>query len=55
MAAALGNLLAGLMAGLIESLPLPQLFGTVGMIVASAGVVMMLVAGPIRRLTGDIK
>ena len=33
MAAAFGNLLAGLVAGLIESLPLPQLFGTVGLIV----------------------
>ena len=37
MASALGNLLAGLVAGLIESLPLPQLFGTVGLIVAGAG------------------
>ena len=55
MAAALGNLLAGLVAGLIESLPLPQLFGTVGLIVAGAGVVMLLVNGPIRRLTGDVR
>ena len=55
MAAALGNLLAGLVAGLIESLPLSQLFGTVGLIVAGAGMVMYLVSGPIRRLTGDVK
>ena len=55
MAAALGNLMAGLVAGLIESLPLPQLFGTVGLIVAGAGVTMLLVSGPIRRLTGDVK
>ena len=55
MAAALGNLLAGLVAGLIERLPLPQLFGTVGLIVAGAGVTMFLARGPIRRLAGDVK
>ena len=54
MAAALGNLLAGLVAGLIESLALPQLFGTVGLIVAGGGVVMLLASRPLRRLTGDV-
>ena len=54
MAAALGSLLAGLVAGLIESLALPYLFGTVGFIVAGAGVMMLLLSGPIRRLTGGI-
>ena len=55
MAAALGNLLAGLLAGLIESLPLPQLFGTVGVMVAGAGLLVLLVSGPVSRLVGDIK
>ncbi len=55
MAAALGNLLAGLVAGLIESLPLPQLFGTVGLIVAGMGLLMLLVSGPVGRLAGDVK
>ena len=55
MAAALGNLLAGLVAGLIESLALPQLFGAVGLIVAGGGVVMLLASGPIRRLAGDVR
>ena len=55
MAAALGNLLAGLVAGLIESLALPQLFGTVGLIVAGGGVVMLLASRPLRRLAGDIR
>ena len=55
MAAALGNLLAGLVAGLIESLPLPQLFGTVGVIVAGMGLLMLLVSGPVGRLAGDVK
>ena len=53
MAAALGNLLAGLAAGLIESLPLPQLFGAIGLVVIGAGVVLVLASGPIRRLAGD--
>ena len=55
MAAALGNLLAGLVAGLIVSLPLPQLFGTVGLMVAGAGLLVLLVSGPVSRLVGDIK
>ena len=55
MATALGSLLAGLVAGLIESLPLPQLFGTVGLIVAGAGLLILLVSGPVSRLVGDVK
>ncbi len=55
MAAALGNLLAGLVAGLVESLALPQLFGAVGMILVGGGVVMFLVSGPVRRLAGDVR
>lgn len=54
MASALGNLLAGLVAGLIESLPLPQLFGTVGLIVAGAGMVLLVASGPVRRLTSGL-
>lgn len=55
MAAALGNLLAGLVAGLVESLALPQLFGAVGLIVLGGGVVMLLASGPVRRLAGDVR
>ena len=55
MAAALGNLIAGLVAGLIESLPLPQLFATVGFIVTATGFLVLLVNGPLRRLTGDVR
>ena len=54
MAAALGNLLAGLVAGLIESLPLPQLFGAVGLIVAGSGLLILLLGRPISRLVGDV-
>ena len=55
MATALGSLLAGLVAGLIESLPLPQLFGTVGLSVAGAGLLILLVSGPVSRLVGDVR
>jgi len=55
MASALGNLLAGLVAGLIESLPLPQLFGSVGLAVLGAGVIMWLVSTPIRQLIGEVR
>jgi POT family proton-dependent oligopeptide transporter len=55
MATALGSLLAGLVAGLVESLALPQLFGAVGLIVIGGGAVMLLASGPVRRLAGDIR
>ena len=55
MASALGNLLAGLVAGLIGSLPLPQLFGTVCLITAGSGLILIAFAKPIRQLIGDIQ
>ena len=53
MAGALGNLLAGLVAGLIESLALPRLFGAVGLIVVAVGLVMAMIDRPVARLTGE--
>ena len=55
MAAALGNLLAGLVAGLIQSLPLPQLFGAVGVTVAGAGALLFVMSGSLSRLAGDVR
>ena len=55
MAAALGNLLAGLVAGLIERLPLPQLFGTVALIVVGMGLLVLSISRPVGRLTGGVK
>ena len=46
MGAALGNLIAGLVAGYIESMPLPNLFGTVAVIVAASGFLFLLFAIP---------
>ena len=55
MGSALGNLIAGLVAGQIESLPLPDLFGNVAFIAISAGTVFLIFTPLIRRLTGGIK
>ena len=55
MGAALGNLIAGRAAGLIESLPLPQLFGTTASIVAVSGLVFFIFSPLIRKMIGDIK
>lgn len=52
MGAALGNLIAGLVAGQFETLPLPQLFATVAIISASAGLLFLIFSGPIKKLIG---
>jgi len=51
MGTSLGNLIAGLVAGQIETLPLVQLFGAVAAIVIGAGLLFILIKGPIKRLT----
>ena len=55
MGAALGNLIAGLVGGLIENMQLPLLFGTVASVVAGAGLLFWLLTVPIRRLAGGVK
>ncbi len=55
MGAALGNLIAGLVAGYIEELPTAQIFSTVALIVIAAGVVFFVLARPVQKLIGDIK
>lgn len=55
VAAALGNLFAGLIAGQIETLAPSALFQTVAFIIGGGGVVALLVAPPIKRLMGDVE
>ena len=55
MGAALGNLVAGRVAGLIQSLPLPQLFGSVTMFSVGAGLVLLLFTKPLRGWIGDAR
>jgi POT family proton-dependent oligopeptide transporter len=53
MGAALGNLVAGRVAGLIESLPLPQLFGSVTMFSVGTGLLLLLFTKPLRGWIGN--
>ena len=53
MGSALGNLIAGLVGGLIEELPLAKLMLSVGGIAIGAGLFFFVISGPIKRLAGD--
>jgi POT family proton-dependent oligopeptide transporter len=55
MGAALGNLIAGLVAGQFETLPLPELFGNVAYLALGAGVVFLLITPFLKKMTGGIK
>ena len=55
MGAALGNLVAGLVAGRIETLPPEQLFTVVAGIVVGAGAVFLLFSPIINRMTHGVK
>jgi proton-dependent oligopeptide transporter, POT family len=50
MSISLGNLMAGRVAGMFETLPLPQLFGAVTATTAGAGIILLLLVRPIRKL-----
>jgi POT family proton-dependent oligopeptide transporter len=51
---AAGNKLAGLLAGLSESVPFTTLFGVVALTTIGAGVVLLALTAPIRRLMGGV-
>lgn len=55
VATALGNLMAGLVAGQLETLAPSGLFQSVALIVGGGGIVALLAAPPIRKLMGDIE
>lgn len=55
VAAALGNLFAGLIAGQLETLQPSSLFWTVATIIGGGGIVALLAAPPVKRLMGDVK
>jgi POT family proton-dependent oligopeptide transporter len=54
MSMALGNLIAGRVAGQFESMPLPQLFGAVAGVAIGAGLVLALFVRPLRRMMGGV-
>ena len=55
IAAALGNLIAGLLAGQLENLESQALFAQVAMIVGVAGLVALLLSPFVRKLMGDVE
>ncbi|MGD8426645.1 MAG: peptide MFS transporter [Balneolaceae bacterium] len=55
VAAALGNLFAGLVAGQLENLPASSLFWSVAMMVGGGGVVALLVSPGVKKLMGDVE
>jgi len=52
---ALGNLIAGLVAGRLEGMESQQLFWNVGLFIGSAGLVAMLLAPAVRKLMGHVE
>jgi POT family proton-dependent oligopeptide transporter len=54
MASALGNVIAGRVAGGFETLPLYQLFGNVAMITAGAGLFLLVLSPWVKRLIGEL-
>ncbi len=55
IAAALGNLFAGLVAGQLENLPPQSLFWQVAMFIGGAGIVALLASPAVRKLMGHVE
>jgi proton-dependent oligopeptide transporter, POT family len=54
LASSVGNFIAGRVSGLYESMPLPSLFMTVALFGIVAGVLLLLLAPPIKRMMGEV-
>jgi POT family proton-dependent oligopeptide transporter len=55
MGAALGNLVAGRVAGLIDSLPLPKLFGAVALFSLGTGLLLLMFTRPLKNWMGGVE
>lgn len=55
LATSFGNLMAGLLAGKMESMGLVQLFSAVAMWTAAAGLLLLLISRPVKRLMGGVE
>ncbi len=55
MGSALGNLVAGLVAGQFQSMPLPALFGKVALWAAIGGFLMVIFSGGVKKLMGSVR
>ena len=54
MGNALGNLVAGLVAGGFASMPLPGLFGSVAKVIGGGALIVLILSKPIRSLIGTL-
>ena len=54
LAISLGNFIGGRLASLYGSMPLPTLFGIIAAFGIGAGIVMLILARPIKRLMGEV-
>ena len=54
MATSLGNVIGGQVAGLFDSLPLPQIFGAVASTTAGVGLVLLIFTKPIQKMMGGV-
>ncbi len=54
LAISVGNFIGGRLASLYGSMPLPRLFGAIGAVGITAGLVMFALTPPIKRLMGDV-
>ena len=55
LATAVGNFIAGRLAGFYESMPLPALFTNIALIGILAGLVLLPLSPPIKRLMGEVR
>jgi len=55
LATSFGNLMAGLLAGKMESMGLVQLFSSVAIWTAAVGLVLLLISRPVKRLMGGVQ
>lgn len=54
LGSSLGNLIAGLVGGQLEAMPMPELFGIVALIVIVAGSLFLIFTPLIKKLIGDL-
>ena len=50
-----GNKAAGYAAGMFDKIPLPRLFGTIAVITIAAGLILLMLIRPIKKLMGDVR
>ena len=54
LATSVGNFIAGRLAGFYEAMPLPSLFGSIAAFGIAAGLLLVLLTRPIKRLMGEV-